>query len=62
MSKLDSIMEAFNIKEDVNDTSKKISDDVVEKNAENMASNVVDVTTEVTDKNDSDTTIISGDE
>lgn len=62
MSKLDSIMEAFDIKEDVNDTSKKISDDVVEKNAENMASNVVDVTTVVTDKNDSDTTIISGDE
>lgn len=62
MSKLDSIMEAFDIKEDVNDTSKKISDNEIEEKAQTMASNVVDVTTEITDKNDSDTTIIGGDE
>lgn len=60
MSKLDMIMQAFGVEEDVNDKSKKLSDEEVEEKAENMT-DVAEVVTET--KTDSDTTeTIGGDE
>lgn len=60
MSKLDMIMQAFGVDEDVNDKSSKLSDKEVEEKAEKMT-DVAEVVTET--KTDSDTAeTIGGDE
>jgi len=62
MSKLDMIMEAFDIRENSDDTSKKINDEEVEEKAEKMT-DAVEVITETETENDSNTVeTIGGDE